>query len=82
MRQADSGSAQLFILLVERLGREQLTRIVDGHYIPLYTGLHGFGVNEKLLKEKSLPVPETWKGYVILASIFAYSTATWGKPPA
>ena len=41
--------------------RPQLTRVVDGHYIPLYTGLHGFGVNEKLLKEKSLPVPETWK---------------------
>ena len=41
--------------------RPQLTKAVDGHYIPLYTGLHGFGVNEKLLKEKSLPVPETWK---------------------
>jgi len=41
--------------------RPQLTRAVDGHYIPLYTGLHGFGVNEKLLREKSLPVPETWK---------------------
>lgn len=41
--------------------RPQLTRVVDGHYIPLYTGLHGFGVNEKLLKEKALAVPETWK---------------------
>jgi iron(III) transport system substrate-binding protein len=41
--------------------RPQLTKAVDGHYIPLYTGLHGFGVNEKILKEKSLPVPETWK---------------------
>jgi iron(III) transport system substrate-binding protein len=41
--------------------RPQLTKAVDGHYIPLYTGLHGFGVNEKLLKEKSLPIPETWK---------------------
>jgi len=41
--------------------RPQLTRAVDGHYIPLYTGLHGFGANEKLLKEKGLPVPETWK---------------------
>ena len=41
--------------------RPQLTRAVDGHYIPLYTGLHGFGVNDKLLKEKGLPVPETWK---------------------
>src|SRR5574341_1562567 len=41
--------------------RPQLTRAVDGHYVPLYTGLHGFAVNEKLLREKSLPVPETWK---------------------
>ncbi len=41
--------------------RPQLSKAVDGHYIPLYTGLHGFGVNEKILKEKNLPVPETWK---------------------
>ncbi len=41
--------------------RAQLTKAVDGHYIPLYTGLHGFGINEKILKEKNLPVPETWK---------------------
>jgi iron(III) transport system substrate-binding protein len=41
--------------------RPQLTQAVDGHYIPLYSGLHGFGVNDKLLKEKSLPAPETWK---------------------
>ena len=41
--------------------RPQLTHAVDGHYIPLYSGLHGFGVNDKLLKEKSLPAPETWK---------------------
>ncbi|HEV8676584.1 MAG TPA: ABC transporter substrate-binding protein [Methylomirabilota bacterium] len=41
--------------------RPNLTRAVDGHYIPLYTGLHGFGVNDKLLQEKQLPVPATWK---------------------
>ena len=41
--------------------RPALTKLVDGHYIPLYVGLHGFGVNEKLLKEKNLPIPETWK---------------------
>lgn len=41
--------------------RPQLTKAVDGHYIPLYTGLHGFGINEKILKEKNLPIPETWK---------------------
>jgi iron(III) transport system substrate-binding protein len=41
--------------------RRELVRAVDGHYIPLYTGLHGFGVNERSLREKNLPVPETWK---------------------
>jgi iron(III) transport system substrate-binding protein len=41
--------------------RAQMTKPVDGHYIPLYTGLHGFGVNEKILQEKKLPVPQTWK---------------------
>ena len=41
--------------------RPQLTKAVDGHYIPLYTGIHGFGINEKILKEKNLPVPQTWK---------------------
>jgi len=41
--------------------RPQLTKAVDGHYIPLHSGLHGFGVNEKILKEKNLPVPQTWK---------------------
>src|SRR5574342_251644 len=39
--------------------RPQLTKAVDGHDIPPYTGIHGFGVNEKILKEKNLPVPET-----------------------
>ncbi len=41
--------------------RPQLTKAVDGHYIPLYTGIHGFGVNEKILQEKNLPTPSTWK---------------------
>lgn len=41
--------------------RPQLTKSVDGHYIPLYSGIHGFGVNEKILQEKNLPVPTTWK---------------------
>ena len=41
--------------------RPQLTKAVDGHYIPLYTGIHGFGINEKILQEKNLPVPQTWK---------------------
>ena len=41
--------------------RPQLAKAVDGHYIPLYSGIHGFGVNEKILQEKNLPVPTTWK---------------------
>ena len=41
--------------------RPQLTKPVDGHYIPLYSGIHGFGINEKILQEKNLPVPTTWK---------------------
>ena len=41
--------------------RPQLTKAVDGHYIPLYTGIHGFGINEKILKETNLPTPTTWK---------------------
>jgi iron(III) transport system substrate-binding protein len=41
--------------------RPGLTKAVDGHYIPLYTGIHGFGVNQKILQEKNLPVPTSWK---------------------
>ena len=41
--------------------RPQLTKPVDGHYVPLYSGIHGFGINEKILQEKNLPVPSTWK---------------------
>lgn len=41
--------------------RPQLTRAVDGHYIPLFTGIHGLAVNEKLLREKGVPVPGSWK---------------------
>ena len=41
--------------------RPQLVKAVDGHYIPLYSGLHGYGVNDTILKEKNLPAPETWK---------------------
>jgi len=40
--------------------RPDLTRVTDGKYIPLYTGLHGLAVNEALLAEKKLSVPEKW----------------------
>ncbi len=40
--------------------RPELTRVTDGKYIPLYTGLHGVAVNDALLTEKGLPAPERW----------------------
>jgi iron(III) transport system substrate-binding protein len=40
--------------------RPELTRVTDGKYIPLYTGLHGLGINEAVLTEKRLPAPERW----------------------
>ena len=40
--------------------RPELTRVTEGKYIPLYTGLHGFAVNDALLTEKGLPAPERW----------------------
>jgi len=40
--------------------RPELTRVTEGKYIPLYTGLHGLAVNDALLAEKKLPAPEKW----------------------
>lgn len=40
--------------------RPDLTKVTEGRYIPLHTGLHGFGVNDALLTEKNLPAPERW----------------------
>jgi iron(III) transport system substrate-binding protein len=34
---------------------------VAGKYIPLYAGILGWALNERLLKEKGLPVPRTWQ---------------------
>jgi iron(III) transport system substrate-binding protein len=44
--------------------RPELTRVTDGKYIPLYTGLHGMAVNDALLTEKGLPTPERWTDLV------------------
>ncbi len=41
--------------------REQFREAVGGKYIPLYAGILGWAVNERLLKEKGLPVPRTWR---------------------
>jgi iron(III) transport system substrate-binding protein len=40
--------------------RAELTRVTDGSYIPLYTGLHGLAVNDALLADKKLAPPEKW----------------------
>jgi len=41
--------------------RPELREAVAGRYIPLYAGILGWALNERLLKEKGLPVPRTWK---------------------
>lgn len=40
--------------------RPELREAVAGKYIPLYAGILGWAINERLLKEKGLPVPRTW----------------------
>lgn len=41
--------------------RQEFRDAVAGKYIPLYAGILGWALNEKLLAEKRLPVPRTWK---------------------
>lgn len=40
--------------------RPELREAVAGKYIPLYAGILGWALNERLLKEKGLPIPRTW----------------------
>lgn len=40
--------------------RPQLREAVGGKYIPLYAGVLGWAVNDKLLKEKGLTPPKKW----------------------
>lgn len=40
--------------------RPQFREAVAGKYIPLYAGILGWAINDKLLKEKGLPVPKKW----------------------
>jgi len=40
--------------------RPQLTKAVDGHYIPLYTGIHGFGSTRRSSRRRTSR-PTTWK---------------------
>lgn len=40
--------------------RSELREAVGTKYIPLYAGILGWALNERLLKEKGLPVPRTW----------------------
>ncbi len=41
--------------------RPELREAVAAKYIPLYAGILGWALNERLLKEKGLPVPRTWQ---------------------
>jgi len=41
--------------------RQEFREAVAGKYIPLYAGILGWALNERLLQEKNLPVPRTWK---------------------
>lgn len=41
--------------------RPELREAVAGKYIPLYAGILGWALNERLLTEKGTPVPRTWK---------------------
>jgi len=41
--------------------RQEFRDAVAGKYIPLYAGILGWALNDRLLKEKNLPVPRTWK---------------------
>jgi len=41
--------------------RPELRQAVAGKYIPLYAGILGWALNDRLLKEKGLPAPRTWR---------------------
>lgn len=41
--------------------RPELRDAVGGKYIPLYTGILGWGVNGGVLRETNLPEPKTWE---------------------
>jgi iron(III) transport system substrate-binding protein len=41
--------------------RPELREAVAGKYIPLYAGILGWALNMRLLTEKGIPVPRTWK---------------------
>ncbi|HET6948337.1 MAG TPA: ABC transporter substrate-binding protein [bacterium] len=41
--------------------RPEFREAVAGKYIPLYAGILGWAINDRLLKEKNLPVPTSWK---------------------
>jgi iron(III) transport system substrate-binding protein len=41
--------------------RPEFREAVAGKYIPLYAGILGWAINERLLREKNLPVPAVWR---------------------
>jgi iron(III) transport system substrate-binding protein len=41
--------------------RAELKDAVKGKYIPLYAGILGWAVNQRLLREKNVPEPKSWE---------------------
>lgn len=41
--------------------RLEFREAVGGKYIPVYVGILGWAINDRLLKEKGIPIPRTWK---------------------
>lgn len=41
--------------------RPELRQAVGGKYVPLYAGILGWALNDRLLTEKGLPKPRTWR---------------------
>ncbi|MBM3469615.1 MAG: ABC transporter substrate-binding protein [Armatimonadetes bacterium] len=41
--------------------RSEIREVVAGRYIPLYMGILGWALNPRLLRERNLPEPKTWK---------------------
>lgn len=57
----ETGLTEFFLPKAWNDLREELRDAVAGKYIPLYAGVLGWALNERLLKEKGLPVPKRWE---------------------
>lgn len=41
--------------------RTELREVTEGKYVPIYTGVLGWALNPRLLREKNAPEPKTWR---------------------